>query len=199
MTHPDPLEQLGRALAISPSPEFAARVRQQISAQPSHQTWWSVRHLMMAGAVVCGVFVVSAVLVWRSGASAPVVRPDAAVASSERVAPVVSGVAIVPASTSVEAATPAVARPHESFARVVPVENVFAETLVPDDQRLALERLLGAIRAGRATVPGVVTEEIVDEDGRRMPRALVIEPLKLELLAGTPAEPNRDPIKEPIK
>jgi len=82
---------------------------------------------------------------------------------------------------------------------VVAVESVFGETLVPDDQRLALDRLLGAIRAGRATVPGVVAEEIVDEDGRRMPRALVIEPLKLELLAGTPAEPNRDPIKEPIK
>ncbi len=196
MTHDDPFEQLSRALAITPSPEFAARVRQQIATQPAPAAWWSVRHLAAAAAVVC---VVSVVLVRWSGEYAPEVRPGVPVVSAVPVAPIVPGVTAAPASPSAAAAGPVAARPRGSFARAVPVESVFAETLVPDDQRLALDRLLGAIRAGRATVPAVVAEEIVDEDGRRMPRALVIEPLTLELLAGTPAEPNKDPIKESVK
>lgn len=187
MTQHDPFEQLSQALAIAPSPEFAARVRQQIATQPTPVAWWFVPHLAAAAAAVC---VVAVVLARWGGPSAPEVRPSISV---------VSAVPVVPIAPGVPAVTPAVARARVSFARVVRVESAFAETLVPDDQRLALERLLGAIRAGRATVPGVAAEEIVDEDGRRTPRALVIEPLKLELLAGTPVEPNRDPIKESIK
>jgi hypothetical protein len=185
MTHDDPLEQLSRALAITPSPEFAARVRQQISTQQARANWWSIRHLAAAAAAVC---VVSVVVARWSGQSAAV-----------PVVPVAPGVTAAPAPAAVTPVVTAAARPRRSSPRVVPVDSVFAETLVPDDQRLALERLLGAIRAGRATVPGVVAEETVDEDGRRMPRALVIEPLKLELLAGTPVEPNKDPIKESVK
>jgi hypothetical protein len=197
MTHDDPVEQLTRALAITPSPEFAARVRQEIAARPSHVAWWSAPHMLLAAAGVCAVIVVPAVMLWPGGVSAPVVRPDVTVASSEHVAVVVSGVATAQAPSGV-ATRPAVPR-RQAPLRPVRVESVFGETLVPDDQRLALERLLGGIRAGRATVPGVVAEETVDEDGRRLPSALVIEPLKLELLAGTPAEPNKDPIRESVK
>lgn len=196
MTHPDPLEQLSRALAITPSPEFAARVRQQISTQPARSNWWPDRHLMAAAAMVC---VVSVVVMRWDGQSSPDVRRGVPVVAAVPVVPIAPGVAAAPAPAAVTPVVTTVARPRRSSPRVVPVESVFAETLVPDDQRLALERLLGAIRAGRATVPGVVAEEIVDEDGRRMPRALVIEPLKLDLLAGTPVEPNKDPIKESVK
>jgi hypothetical protein len=198
MTHDDPLQELSRALAITPSPEFAARVRQYIGTRPARWSWGGVRPLATAAVVVC----VATVLMTRWGVqTGPDVIPVTSVASIASIAPVVPDVltgvrAPAPSPAAVGAA---VARPRTSSPQVVPAVTVFAETLVPDDQRLALERLLGAIRAGRATVPGVVADEIVDENGRRMPRALVIEPLTLELLAGTPAEPNKEPIKEPIK
>lgn len=197
MTHQDPLDQLRQALAIAPSPEFAARVRQQVATQPTRAAWWSVRHLAAAAAAVCVVSVSVAVVRWGGGA-APDVRSDVPVASA---VPAVPGVTAAP-SPPVTYGVPTgarVARPRTSPVGAAAIDDVFAETLVPDDQRVALERLLGAIRAGRATVPAVVAEDIVDEDGRRMPRALVIEPLKLELLAGTPADPNKEPIKESIK
>jgi hypothetical protein len=81
---------------------------------------------------------------------------------------------------------------------VTPLVTQF-ETLVPDDQRRALDHLLGAIREGRATVPPTELNEELHDNGQRVLRALVIEPMKLELLAGTPGEPIKDPVKDPIK
>lgn len=197
MTHQDPIDQLRQALAIAPSPEFAARVRQQVSSQPTRAAWWSVLHLVAAAAAV-GVV---SLAVARWGGPGPAGAPDIQYESaSVSAVPMVESVTAAPSPAAPPDATiTVVTRPRTSPIVVVATADVFAETLVPDDQRLALDRLLGAIRAGRATVPGVVAEEIVDEEGRRMPRALVIEPLKLELLAGTPAEPNKDPIKDSIK
>lgn len=188
MTHQDPLDELRQALAVAPSPEFAARVRRQVATQHTRVAWWSVRHLAVAAAAVGVVSV--AVARWSVPVvPAVLVGPGAAASPSS---PMTHG-----AATGAAGAT--AARPRTTPIPVAATVDVFAETLVPDDQRIALERLLGAIRAGRATVPAVVADEIVDDDGRRLPRALLIEPLKLELLAGTPAEPNKDPIKDSIK
>lgn len=194
MTHDDPLDALSRALAITPSPEFAARVRQQIDASPARSPWWSFRHVAAAAAVV-GV-VATGVMRWQT-MPAPYENSatlDGLVADTRPAVPA------TPVATTITASTHrAPVRPRVSVSEEVRTPAVFGETLVPDDQRIALERLLGAIRAGRATVPDVVADEVIDEDGRRVPRALVIAPLTVELLAGTPVEPNRDPIKDPIK
>lgn len=194
MTHDDPLDALSRALAITPSPEFAARVRQQIDATPARSPWWSFRHVAAAAAVV-GV-VATGVMRWQT-TTAP---HEKAATLDGRVADTTpAGTAAAVATTITASAHHIPVRPRASESVEVRTPEVFAETLVPDDQRIALERLLGAIRAGRATVPDVVADEVVDEAGRRVPRALVIAPLTVELLAGTPVEPNRDPIKDPIK
>lgn len=188
MTQQDPLEQLRQLLAVAPSPEFGARVRQQVSTQSSRAGWWPVGHLAAAAAAVC---VVSVVMTQWGGEPDADIRPAPAVAA---VSPVMT-----PPESPGSAPNPIVRRRRHAPAEAATVVDTFAETLVPDDQRLALERLIGAIRGGRATVPAVVADEVVDDDGRRLPRSLVIEPLKLELMAGTPAEPNKDPIKDPIK
>ena len=74
------------------------------------------------------------------------------------------------------------------------------DTVVPDDQLHALDRLLASMRAGRATVPPLVSEDDeVDDRGQRVLRALVIEPVTIELLAGTPADPTKNPVKDPNK
>jgi hypothetical protein len=194
MTQPDPLDQLRQALDIVPSPAFAARVRRHVATQPTRVVWWAGRDLATAGAAVCLVAVVLAVARW-SGTEESAVRSEVPVAST------VSAVAAAPSTPDVPVAPSSlVRRPRTSPIQVAAPESVFAETLVPDDQRIALERLIAAIRTGRITVPAVVAEnDTVDDDGRRLPRALVIEPLKLELLAGTPAEPNKDSIKDLIK
>lgn len=167
MTQQDPFEQLSRALEVAPSPDFAARVRQQVAGQPARGAWWSVRHLVAAAAVVS----VAVVQVARwAGPARPVVDHGA----PPKAAAIAPSVTVSPSVVRVQ--------PRPPLARALPAESAFAETLVPDDQRLALERLLGAIRAGRATVPAVLEDEVVDEDGRRWPRALLIEPLKLEPL-----------------
>jgi hypothetical protein len=184
MSQHDPLQDLGRELSFAPSPEFAARVRRHIAAAPVTTAPWPLYRMAAAAAVVIAASVTMA----RVGRHTPVEMPPA------------------PDMTLAPLTTPApvdVRQPHRSATRQTAAPEAplvvqaapFAEVLVPDDQRLALEQLLGSIRAGRATVPELIVDDVVDDDGRRMPRALVIEPLRLQQLAGTPAEPIKDPIK----
>jgi hypothetical protein len=73
------------------------------------------------------------------------------------------------------------------------------ETVVPNDQLNALDRLLAAMRQGQATVPPVVADTELNDCGERVLRALVVEPLTIEPLAGTPPEPSKNPVKDPNK
>lgn len=73
-------------------------------------------------------------------------------------------------------------------------ETVLAGALVPDDQRVALMRLLGALRAGRATVPSTVGATF-DADGALVaPAPVVVAPLRIDPLPipDPEGEPERD-------
>jgi hypothetical protein len=178
MTHTDPLQELSDALSITPSPEFAARVRQHIAVKPVRGAV-SPFHGLAAAAVL--VLIASALVArWpqpAEHATTPRPTPMALPAPSP-----------TPASSTSSMATPIapmqtpVTRVAVTTAPEAPVtaNAPFAETLVPDDQRLALARLLGSIRAGRGAVPDLVLDEVVDDEGRWAPRALVIEPLKVQ-------------------
>jgi hypothetical protein len=176
----DPLQELGRALSFSPSPEFAARVRHHIVSAPTQPARWSLYGLAAAAALVIAASATMARVGWQSPVLEVPPAPDMVMAPA------------------IAAPAPAIAAPalvHARATRAVEPPAPFAEVLVPDDQRLALERLMGSIRAGRATVPELIVDDVVDDDGRRMPRALVIEPLRLQRLPGTPGEPIKEPIK----
>jgi hypothetical protein len=64
------------------------------------------------------------------------------------------------------------------------------KALVPDDERLALNRLLVAVREGRATVPAHLPGPAVDEDGNLLAPPAIDIPLikKIEPLPGTPVD-----------
>jgi hypothetical protein len=177
MTHIDPLQELGDALSITPSPEFAARVRQHIITTPRRSVISPFHGLAAAVLVLIASALVARWPQPTDLASTP--RPAPAVSPVASAAPTMP---VLPTATPIAPVRPSVSRVAGTTEAEAPVaiNSPFAETLVPDDQRLALVRLLGSIRAGRATVPDHIADEVVDDEGRWAPRALVIEPLKLQ-------------------
>ena len=188
MSQHDPLQELGQALSFAPSPEFAARVRHRIVSAPVKAIPWPFYRIAAAAALVIAASATMARLSRQLPADVPP-APDMVLAPATTPAP-------APAPVEVRAThRDTVRRTASAGAPLVAKAAPFAETLVPDDQRLALERLLRSIRAGRSTVPELIVDDIVDDEGRRVPRALVIEPMRLQLLAGTPFEPIKEPTK----
>lgn len=185
MTPRDPFADLQSALSLTPSPEFAARVRARVAAAPSSRSPLSVWAWGALAAAALAAIVTASVIRTRSVVH-PVdvvyvaAAPEPAVANAEPTQP-----------------TPVAAVPRQSTPRVVPVVarpsvvagDPFYEVIVPDDQRKALERLLLAMKTGRASVPRATVTTEVDEDGNTVIVPLPgIVPMKIEPLAGTPAD-----------
>lgn len=197
MSQKDPLQDLNRALSITPTPEFAARVRRRIASEPVRETSWS--WLTSAAAAALVIAVAAATVQWSPESSTDEVPESVRVMPSsappQATAPVI-------ASSGIErtASLRSGDRPRTpAGAGLMDTPAPFAEVLVPDDQRLALERLMASLRVHRSAVPKFVADDVVDDEGRRVPRALAIEPIRLPLLDGTPTESIKEPIKEPIK
>jgi hypothetical protein len=188
MSSRDPLQELEGALSFHTSPDFAARVRRRVAAQPMRSRGLTTQDMAVAAAVI---LTAGAGLVATLNRDVELPQPGRPFVVNAAEPPAVPGVEMVAASV------PVVVRRRPDVVRALAPVSSF-ETLVPDDQRRALDRLLASMRAGSATVPAQVLDEELNENGQRVPRALVIEPMKLELLPGTPGE-NKDPVKDPIK
>ena len=190
MSARDPFQELEDALSFAMSPDFSARVRQQVAEEPvrSRVVWspWLAVAAVAVGAV--GVGVMTSVRP-RNIDVAPVSAPGVVASVNPPVAPQPEAVGPVSTVRTIRrSAKPAVSTTVSAY-----------ETQVPDDQLRALNRLLTSMRAGRATVPSRVSDFEVNDRGERVLRALAIEPVNIELLAGTPAEPNKNPVKDPNK
>ena len=188
MSARDPLEELEDALSFPVSPDFCARVRQQVAAEPVRTRAFAAREWALAAAVVMAA-VTGLITTFRDG------RNEVA-----QVSPRFDGGRETPVAVErapVSSTEPARARQRIAVAMPRTVKPF--DTVVPDDQLHALDRLLAAMREGRATVPPVVADDEVNDRGERVLKALVIEPVTVELLAGTPTDPNRNPVKNPNK
>jgi hypothetical protein len=185
---------LQEALAVTPSPEFAARVRERVRKEAPRAAagWWP--RVAFAGAVVAAVMIAAALWNGRTGperaavAGRTMTRTPAAAAVETRrpePAPTPSPMPEDPASRSI--ATRAVTLPL--IITRAPVHEDPREVLVPDDERRALDRFLIAIREGRAAVPAP-RRVLEDEYGRLLePRPIEIPVLKpIEPLPGTAAD-----------
>jgi hypothetical protein len=176
MTHhqfDDPLKELEAALAIEPSPAFAAGVRARIAGSGS-RAWWPAWQVMAAAALLA--VAVMGGLVWRAGqVRGQPQRGNAAMVSA--------GVARV--APSVQPPTPAAMTggrvgPALAALRLRPAPA--PETIVPPDQAIAVNQLLDDLRerrtaARRATeVPLVVIEQLPEI------AAVHIELIKVDLL-----------------
>lgn len=181
----DPLQEIEDALSFPVSADFCARVRQQVALEPVRRQrlfspWLAVAAVAVLAAGAGVITTVRHLDVDVTKVSVPSTHPE----------PIVT---VTPASSVV-----AIDARHPAAAFRTKRAKPF-ETVVPDDQLRALDRLLASMREGRATVPAQVSDVVVNDRGERVLRALVLEPLTLELLAGTPAEPSKSPGKDPNK
>ena len=190
MSARDPLLELEDALSFPVSPDFCARVRQQVAAEPVRPRLFAGQRLALAAAVVlaAGIGVVTTIQHRRA---------DIAQVSGPRLA-TVTQTPVQPAGQIVTTTVPVTVMRRTARAHSSNTASRY-DTLVPDDQLRALDRLLAALREGRATVPLAVSNDELDDRGQRVLRAVVIEPITIELLAGTPAEPTKNPGKDPNK
>jgi hypothetical protein len=188
VTPHDPFADLQSSLTLNPSRDFAARVRERVNQAPPRR---QPAFLWAGGILLAGAAASLVIVTAHDSRERADLAPDTRIAQA-------------PQRTSEAGAPTAIAMPHR-FAPVVSRKQAgsdviapdpFYEVLVPDDQRVALERLLAAMKAGRTVVPRAATTS-PDEDG-----AFAIEPLpdivpiRIELLAGTPADPAKREIKK---
>lgn len=191
MTPREPFAELQTALSMTPSPEFAARVRARVAAETPGRSLvphWAMGALLATAAAAFVVVTVSERHDER--AQAPSVTTAQSVAASPT--PVAQPSTVVASTTAPSRTTRVSANAPAASA------DPFYEVLVPADQRIALGRLLAAMKAGRASVPTSVVGAEVDEDGHLGIAPLPdIVPMKIEPLAGTPVDNiKREEIKK---
>jgi hypothetical protein len=165
----DPLKELETALAIEPSPAFAAGVRARV-AGPRLGAWF--RWQEMAAAVIA--LAVLSGLLWRPAQVG--VRPAAETPSAP----------VAVAAPSAAAVAPAPAR-IARVAAVMPTSDKTREleVLVPPDQAIALAQLLVACREGRQTLPPS-SGPMFDEDGL----LIAPEPIQIPAIPFDPILPQ---------
>jgi len=179
------LQALRDALALTPSPEFVARVRERVRFEQVRAAsgWWP--KLAVAGAAV-GLAVIVGLAVWtgqaprqRAGqasdrrARTATTSPESA--GSDRVRGF-SRAPHTPGSRSTVRRAEAAPRSRPLRAERTP------EVLVPDDERHALDRLLLAMRQGRVVVPA--PRQVLEDENGQM---LALRPIEIPLIR--PIEP----------
>jgi hypothetical protein len=175
----DPFKALEDALKVNPSPEFVARVRERVRQEPAVGAaigWWP---RLAFGAVVATAAIVVATL-WIDHP-----RPGPAVVATRTAAraPLTESMPV----PAVEPSPTISPRPTPRTPTRVAVRMQKSEILVPDDQRLALNRLLIAVREGRAVVPAE-GRALEDENGHLLElRPIEVPPINsIDLLPGAP-------------
>lgn len=169
----DVLSELGAALRVEPSPDFAARVRASVAGKPIREWWFGDWRLALAGAAVVVGVLLGAAAWFGDRTSRPVAQP-ASVATEATGAPETKdaplGVVAVPPATF--ALTRRSGRSGRRVARATST-GTEPEVLVPPDQAIAIRRLLAAFRAGR--VPVVSDLRNMDEVSADLPPISMIE------------------------
>jgi hypothetical protein len=147
------MRELAQALAVEPSPDFAARVR-AAAAEAPRRRWLPASLVWAAAAVAAGVVIM--VVAMPGGPLVLMVRPGPAeVASRAPVAPAPPRVALTRESAAAPATLSASSASRERGRRTPAARAVHVASshepavLVPDDERRALDRLLSALASGQ--------------------------------------------------
>lgn len=176
------LKDLQAELTVTPSPEFAAKVRERIEQVPAKSSWnvwaWS------GVAATCAVAVV-AVVVWRGGRQEDSGARPLTLAQAQPIATTQPPAASqpVPVEPSVTPSVRATAAPvvHATAGRAEP------EVLVPPDQLIAIRRLMAAVRAGSMTTMAASPTLIDPDTGELIPlRPIEIPLITVDPLPGPP-------------
>jgi hypothetical protein len=154
-------------LAVDPSPEFVAKVRQRIAAEPPPVSWWLSWRPATAGVGLAAV--VAAALLWPS--SAPVAPPD-----GKASAPAIART-IAPAREA--SVAPLGSAPSGRRAAAAPNREASSPVLIQRDEVEAMNLLLTRVREG--TLPDMAEAlAAVDATG---PEWIAIPPVAIEPIA----------------
>lgn len=166
----DVLSELGAALRVEPSPDFAARVRASVEGKPIRAWWFGDWRLPLAGAAVALVVFLGAAAWFGDAASQPAAQPASVATEAPETKDPPRALVPVPPATS-----PLTRRSVRNGRRVVRTGSASTgpEILVPPDQAIAIRRLLAAFRAGR--VPVVSDLRNMDEVSADLPPISMIE------------------------
>jgi len=176
----DPLKELEAALAVEPSPAFAARVRARVTEPRSRRVW--LRWQGMAAAAVMGLAVLGAVA-WQVKVGE--VRTPPLQTAVELTGPAVAGIT---APAPMDRATAVAQALPTDAPRIQPAVAPAPEVLVPSDQAIALNRLLAGLRERRtATASAAESAAVVIEE---LPQII---PVRLEPIKIDPLVPNSPP------
>jgi negative regulator of sigma E activity len=178
--NPENLENdLRQALSVEPSPEFVARVRMRIAAEPTPSVWWRPRGLVTVGAL-------AAVLV----ATVYVLRPHEQPSRSADLSLPADRPTVVPERNPepvvVQGFSPAVSRPAIVRPAVSRSKRGDPEVLVSQAEMKGLRRLIALASQGdpdlqlllAAPVPSTPVSDIQHD-------AIVIAPISID-----PLEPD---------
>jgi len=184
------LKDLQAELNITPSPEFAAKVRERIEEAPTPSRWNAWAWTGVAAA--CAVAVI-AVAEWRGG---PASTGDASPESVTATVP--AATVITPTLTPSVPGAPSdgpTARPGASAPAprtgapviVAAATTRELEVLVPPDQLMGIRRLMAAVRGGaRPNLPA--SPALIDPDTGELitPKPLDIPLITVDPLPGSP-------------
>ena len=190
----DALADLRAELSIEPSPEFAAKVRQQIDAEPARRGWnmWAWTSVV----ATCGIAIVAGALWMRSGGE--VLSPGVVTTEPSPVPSIAQHMTTTPTPTgptTTTTASNANATNHSGVAArattrpaavVAAVTKPELEVLVPMDQMDAIRRLMASVRTG-AVKDMPASSSAVDPDTGELikPKPIEIPLITIEPLPGT--------------
>ena len=179
--------EIDAALAVDSSPEFLARVRTRIAAEPEPSTWRLSWTLAAAGAMVATfVMVVAVARVDRARSSAPASRsatPEKpSVNASASVAPpidprgapaLIAAPQSPPSTLGVSTAVPVSNRRVRSVA----VRAKEPDVLVSPDEAAGLRRLIAIVRDGRVDLIAALGESTRATRALQPQNEIVVEPI----------------------
>jgi hypothetical protein len=182
--------ELDAALAVEPSPEFLARVRTRVAAEPRSE-WRLSWTLALAGAAVAMVAVAVALSVSNRSTSL-VSGPDALLTSttlnlpastvpSDSGATATSALTVMTAGIAPEATSSRHQSTTEAGRLAIVAANAEPEVLIDAGESAALRRFLAGVREGRVDVsplPEAVPATVV----LHAPAEIVIVPVGIEPL-----------------
>jgi hypothetical protein len=133
-------------LAVEPSPEFVARVRQRIAAGPAPSPWWLSWRPATAGVGLAAV--IGAALLWPSAAPVAPVDGTAIAPTIDRTSAATSDASMAPAASTFATDTASVVTPSRHRASTAPNRLASSPVLIQRNEAKAMNLLLTRVREG---------------------------------------------------
>jgi hypothetical protein len=164
-------------LTVTPSPEFAAKVRARVAIEPVRR-WFGVWQVATVTVAIASLAV--AVVMWPRGSGSRDIARSRDIATAGQ-APGAAASTIPRTSPIDDAPAPGASQPGQRRlpAAVRTAASRVPEVLVPSDQRIALAQLLVAMRDRGTQVPALVAGEIDVEGRLPAPAAISVAPITI--------------------